>query len=357
MKKGFATRCILVLLSISLALLFTPVVSAAKDAKPIVWKIQTPWPSSIWTHKSAEVWAKDVEDLTDGQLKIDLYCAGEIVPAFEIFDAVRVGTLDAGLTWSGYNIGKYPSLTLFASTPGFLDLLGFWTWIHVGGGLDLWQEVYGDVVKVFCWGMTWAETGGWSNKKIETLDDFKGVKYRTSLIWGEILSEAGAAVITLPGGDVVPSLQRGTLDAAEFAGPDTDYMVGFQDVAKYNYYPGLHQMNCAMELIINPKKWKELPDHLKKMVRAANDMNVTHALTQYILADLKAIDKIKATGTTILKFPVEMQKEILQRFIDKYDSQKDPMFQKVWKSQKDFMRLYLPYMELQKVEAQVDIPK
>ena len=226
-----------VLLATCLMLLCLPAVSSAKGDKPIVWKIQTPWPTAVWTHKSAEMWAKDVEALSGGQLKIDLYGPGEIVPAFEIFDAVRVGTLDAGLTWSGYNIGKYPSLTLLAATPGFMDILGYWTWIHAGGGKELWQEIYGDVVKVFPWGMTWAETGGWANKKIEKLDDFKGIKYRTSLIWGEILSEAGAAVITLPGGDVVPSLQRGTLDAAEFATPDLDFMLGFQDVAKYNYYP------------------------------------------------------------------------------------------------------------------------
>ena len=116
-------------------------------------------------------------------------------------------------------------------------------------------------------------------------------------------------------------------------------------------------MAVALELIINPKQWQELPDHLKKVVQAANDMNVTHALTQFIMADLKAVDKIKASGTTIMKFPPEMQKEILERFVKKYDSQKDPMFQKVWKSQKDFLKLYQPYLELQKVEAQMDVFK
>ena len=227
---------------------------AVSADKPVVWKVQTPWPPALWQHKAAQIWAQDIEKLSGGRMKIDLYATDEIVPAFEIYDSVRVGTLDAGHTWSGYVIGKFPAATMFAATPAFFDLLGYWTWMNAGGGKELWQEMYGDTVVVFPSGMLWAEGGGWANKKIEKLADFKGLKYRTVLIWGQILSEVGASVVTLPAGDIVPSLQRGTLDAAEFSTPITDFPLGFHEVAKYYYAPGLHQISGFLELMINPEK-------------------------------------------------------------------------------------------------------
>jgi TRAP-type mannitol/chloroaromatic compound transport system substrate-binding protein len=323
----------------------------------VVWKVQTTWPQALWQHKAGIIWAKDIEKLSGGRMKIDLYSSGEIVPAFEIYDSVRVGTLDAGHTWSGYNIGKFPGCTLFAATPAFFDLLGYFTWMYQGGGKELWQEMYGDNVVVFPAGMLWAEGGGWANKMIQRLEDFKGLKYRTVLIWGQILSEIGASVVTLPAGDIVPSLQRKTLDAAEFSTPVTDIPLGFHEVAKYCYFPGLHQIAGFLELIINPKKWQALPDDLKVVVVAATDMAVTHELTAWLVDDCKAVQKFKDYGTTIVKFPKEMQQQILERFVEKYNMQKDPMFQKIWKSQKDFLKLYTPYMKLQAVDADVDVNK
>lgn len=333
-----------------------PAAMASAD-KPIVWKVQTPWPPALWQHKAAKIWADDIAKMSGGRMKIDLYSSGEIVPAFEIYDAVRMGTLDAGHTWAGYVIGKFPAATLFAATPAFFDLKGYLTWMYAGGGKELWQEMYGDSVVVFPAGMLFAEGGGWANKKIQKLEDFKGLKYRTVLIWGQILSEVGASVVTLPAGDIVPSLQRGTLDAAEFSTPVTDLPLGFHEVAKYCHFPGLHQIAGFLELIINPKKWKELPDDLKEIVKAAADAGVAHALTGWLLDDCKAVQTFREKGVEIVKFPAKMQQEVLNRFVEKYNAQKDPMFQKVWKSQKEFLKIYTPYMELQKVDAKVDVNK
>jgi TRAP-type mannitol/chloroaromatic compound transport system substrate-binding protein len=354
-KKGFLV-CLMVLSVFVLGIVMgaSPVFAADKD-KPIVWKVQTPWPQALWQHKAAVIWAKDVGTLSGGRMKIDLYSSGELVPAFEIYDSVRVGTLDAGHTWAGYSIGKFPADTMMAATPAFFDLLGYYTWMYAGGGKELWQEIYGDSVVVMPVGMLWAEGGGWANKKIQKLSDFKGLKYRTVLIWGQILSEAGASVVTLPAGDIVPSLQRGTLDAAEFSTPVTDIPLGFHEVAKYCYFPGLHQIAGFTELIINPKKWAALPDDLKEVVKGASDMALAHALTKWLVADCEAVKKFKEYGTQIIKFPKEMQQEILEKFVEKYNNNKDPMFQKVWQSQKKFLKLYTPYMELQKVDAKVDI--
>jgi len=333
MKRRFFVIASVVLALFFLGLMVVPASTlAAGNDKPIVWKVQTPWPQALWQHKAGVIWAQDIERLSGGRMKIDLYSSGELVPAFEIYDSVRVGTLDAGHTWAGYNIGKFPACTLFAATPAFFDLLGYMTWMYEGGGKELWQEMYGDNVVVLPAGMLWAEGGGWANKMIQSLSDFKGLKYRTVLIWGQILSEAGASVVTLPAGDIVPSLQRGTLDAAEFSTPVTDVPLGFHEVAKYCYFPGLHQIAGFLELIINPKKWQALPDDMKQVVQ-----------------------KFKEYGTQVVKFPKEMQQDILERFVKKYNAQKDPMFQKVWKSQKEFLKLYTPYMKLQSVDAEVDV--
>jgi len=356
MKRRFFVIASVVLALFFLGLMVVPASTlAAGNDKPIVWKVQTPWPQALWQHKAGVIWAQDIERLSGGRMKIDLYSSGELVPAFEIYDSVRVGTLDAGHTWAGYNIGKFPACTLFAATPAFFDLLGYMTWMYEGGGKELWQEMYGDNVVVLPAGMLWAEGGGWANKMIQSLSDFKGLKYRTVLIWGQILSEAGASVVTLPAGDIVPSLQRGTLDAAEFSTPVTDVPLGFHEVAKYCYFPGLHQIAGFLELIINPKKWQALPDDMKQVVIAASDMAVTHSLTGWLVDDCKAVQKFKEYGTQVVKFPKEMQQDILERFVKKYNAQKDPMFQKVWKSQKEFLKLYTPYMKLQSVDAEVDV--
>jgi TRAP-type mannitol/chloroaromatic compound transport system substrate-binding protein len=245
---------------------------------------------------------------------------------------------------------------MFAATPAFFDLLGYWTWMQAGGGKELWQETYGNALKVFPAGMLFAEGGGWANKKITKLSDFKGLKYRTVLIWGQILAEAGASVVTLPAGEIVPSLQRGTLDAAEFSTPVTDLPLGFHEVAKYWYFPGLHQIAGFVELLVNNKKWDALPADLKEVVKAACDTEMARALTNWLVADCQAVQKIKKEGkVSIMRFPKEMQQDVLERFLKKYDAQKDPMFQKVWKSQKEFMKMYNPYMKLQSVDAEVEI--
>lgn len=339
-----------------LGIMMQPAFTLAAD-KQIVWKVQTPWPQSLWHHKSGEIWAKDIERLSGGRMKIQLFSAGEIVPAFEVYDAVRKGVLDAGHTWAGYNIGKFPALSMYAATPAFFDLLGYMTWMYEGGGKELLQEVYGKNVVAFPVGMLWAEGGGWANKLIQKMEDFKGLKYRTVLVWGEILTDVGASVLTLPAGEIVPALQRGTLDAAEFSTPTTDVPLGFHEVAKYCYFPGLHQIAGFLELIINPKKWEALPNDLKEVVKACNDMAITHQLTGWLVDDCKAIQKFKDRGTKIVKYPPKMQQDILDRFVKKYNAYPDPMFQKVWKSQKAFLKIYAPYMKLQAVDAEVDVNK
>jgi TRAP-type mannitol/chloroaromatic compound transport system substrate-binding protein len=355
-KKQVLIGMSVVVFSVFAVLIFHGAAVAA-DKDVVTWRVQTPWPPNIWQHKSAEIWAEDVEKLSGGKLKIKLFSSGELVPAFEIYDSVRTGTLDAGHGWAGYNIGKFPACTFFAATPAFTDFKGYMTWVYSAGGKELWQEIYGDKVKVFPAGMLYAEGGGWSNKKITKLQDYKGLKYRTVLIWGEILNEIGASVVTLPAADIVPSLQRGTLDAAEFSTPVTDLPLGFHEVCDYWHGPGLHQISGFLELIINPKSWEKLSEQSKTAVEYACRAAITRQLAPWLIADAKAVQEMQAGETELVHFPREMQQEILERFQKKYENHKNPMFRKCWKSFKDFMSYYGPYNQLQSVEAYVEIWK
>ncbi len=357
MKKRKILVCLMSLSLVAFCGLFFSAAAGAAKQETITWKVQTPWPPSLMNHKVAESWAKNVEKLSGGQLKIKVFSSGEIVPAFEIYDAVRTGTLDAGHGWSGYNIGKFPGLIFFSSTPAFVDLKGYMSWVLSGGGKELWQEIYGQKVKVLPASMHWAEGGGWANHKIVKLEDYKGLKYRTALIWGEILNDIGASVVTLPAADIVPSLQRGTLDAAEFSVPSSDLNLGFHEVCDYWHGPGLHQMSTFNELIINPKSWEELPEQSKLAVEVACQAAISKGLSDWLIADAKAFQQMQQSDTEFVHFPPEMQQEIMDRFKEKYDNYDDEMFQKCWKSLKDFMSYYGPYDQLQSVDAQVEIWK
>jgi TRAP-type mannitol/chloroaromatic compound transport system substrate-binding protein len=263
----------------------------------------------------------------------------------------------AGFTLPAFLIPKYPAAILFAGTPAFFDLLGYFTWMHAHGGKELLQETYGNALKVFPAGMYWAKVGGWGNKKIETLNDFKGHKYSTTNpVWRKIISESGASVDVLAGLECIFRLQRGNLDAAENSTPWTDMLIGFHKFSKYCYFPGVHQTAGLFELLVNNEKWNALPADLKEIIKGACDVAMAISLTNWTLDDAKAAKLLKDQGkVTVVKYSKEMQQEILDKFVAEYDAVKDPMFQKVWKSQKEFMKIYVPYMKLQQVDAEVKL--
>jgi len=336
-------------------------------AEPIVtWKVFSPFFIGSWENKTAQIWTEDIFKISGGRMRIELSApvAGETFP--DLFKATQDGTIDAAYTWPGLLIGKYPAGALFAGTPAFFDLMGYYTWMHAYGGKELWQETYGNTVKVFPAGIFWAKVGGWTNKKIETMDDFKGLKYRTSdrawhrtgdLIWGKVLTEKGVSPVKMPyGTQAVASLRGGTLDAAEGLTPWGDMSIRFHKVAKFCYFPGIQDFAGFLELVVNNQKWDALPPDLKEIVKVACDAAMARSLTKWALDDAKVVKILRDEDqVNIAKFPKEVQQEFLDRFVAHYDSVQDPMFQKVWKSQKEFMKIYVPYMKLQQVDAEVKL--
>lgn len=325
---------------------------------PITWKVQTPWPNGIWSHKAAQIWADDVSRMSGDRLKIDLLETVRGEMPGDVVDAVQKGIRDAGYTWPGLDSQKIPAAILFASPPAFFDLLGFFTWIQAYGGKDLLQEIYGNSVKIFPAGMSWGKVGLWATIKVEAMTDLKGKKIRTtSPFLGKIYAEEGASLVTSPAViGAIFALAGGTLDAADGSTPIIDFMFGFPKHTQYAYFPSLQMVAAYYTVCINNQKWEALPADLKVIVMEACNAANAKSLTNWLLDDAKAIRLIKEQGKpTIAKMSPQMQQEILNRLLAQYDAVPDPLFQKVWKSQKEFMKIYVPYMELQKVDAVVNL--
>jgi len=319
----------------------------------IVWKAQSSYPAGLpQLYAPAEHFAKLVEKITDGRLVIRMNPGGAIVPSKQIFDAVSTGILDLGCTWAGWWIGKFPASVLFGNSfPNGMQMQEMLAWIYVGGGLELWNELYKGhgVVVLPPYGMLGSENFCWSRKPINSLADFKGLKFRTVGIWGKCLERLGARVVSLPGGEVYPALERGVIDAAEFATPAIDRKLGFQEICKYLKVPGIHEPCAPTETLVNEKSWAKLPDDLKDKVKYALKLSCFHAINLAMKQDAEAMNFfLHYPGLHVSKLSPEMIKGIVKignEELDRY-AKKDPFFAKVLKSQRDFRKLVEPYASL-----------
>lgn len=328
---------------------------AAEAQKKIVWKTQLIFGSGTVFADYYRMWVKRVNEITGGRLVLEAHYAGEIVGPFEQFDAVRSGVLDAGYSWTGYWFGKFPAGIFFAGVPGGLRVKDYYTWLFEHGGLSLWEEIYDKFnIKPMPIATYANEIFCWSNKPLRSLDDFKGLKIRQSGIWVEGLKMLGASPVTMAGPEIVPSMERGVIDAAEFSTVAQDFSMGLPQVAKYAHFPSVHQPGTYMELLINKNSWKALPDDLKNLLEAS----IREALFEtWIKAEndsAKALIKIKEAGVKVVKLSPEIQKRVMELsgiILKKY-SEKDPMFAKVYKSQTDYRNFIKEYKELMRIEGE-----
>lgn len=246
--------------------------AAGSDAgKTYRWKLITTWPKNLpGLGVAPERLAQRIRAMSNGRLDIKVYGAGELVPAFEIFDAVSQGTAEMGHGAAYYWPGKLPVAALFATVPFGMSAQEMTGWLHQGGGLDLWRELYAPFnLRPFPGGNTGVQMAGWFNKEINSLDDLQGLKMRIPGLGGEVLQRAGGVPVSLPGGEVFTSLQTGVIDATEWVGPYNDLALGLHTVAKYYYYPGWHEPGPALETLINQDAWDSLPADLQAIVEAA----------------------------------------------------------------------------------------
>ena len=318
--------------------------------KTIQWKMASSWPSGTQIQWAADFFAKTVNEMSAGRLEIKSYPAGKLIGALQVFDAVRMGTIDVSHCSPAYQIGKLPAAALFGYIPFGMEPIPYLTWMYEGEGLALYKELYAKYDFGFAapCGIIPTEDLAWSNKPIRSMADFKGLKFRTSGYWGEILTDAGAAVTMLPAGEIYEALQRKVLDAAEFSIPSMDKTLHFYEITKYLLTPGIHQPSTILDCIVNKKSWEKLPEDLKSIVKAAAQLTTMRMLTDSINKDIAALDFFKKKGIKIEYLDPKIQKELYAKslLLMKKKAAKDPFFAKVWNSQIKFRKGYNSYKKV-----------
>jgi len=259
------------------------------------WNMVTSWPPGLpGTGVGAEKLAQRVEAASAGRLKIKVFAGGELVPALEVFDAVRSGTAQMGHDASYYHRGKVAAAQYFTAIPFGLNAQEMNAWIYWGGGLELWHELFApfDIVP-FPVGNTGVQMAGWFNKEINSVADLSGLKIRMPGLGGEVIQRAGAIQVTVPGSEIFTSLQSGSIDAAEWIGPYNDVSLGLHKAARYYYYPGWHEPGPVIECTINKTAWEALPEDLQEILRLACQAANVDMQAEYDWGNAKALQQLK----------------------------------------------------------------
>ncbi|OCC15276.1 TRAP transporter solute receptor, unknown substrate 6 [Dissulfuribacter thermophilus] len=328
--------------------------------KRFLWRMVTSWPPNFpILQTGAERLAKRVGELSGGRLMIQVYAGGELVPPLGVFDAVSQGTVECGHSASYYWAGKNPAFQWFTSIPFGLNAQGMNTWFYQGNGLKLWRELYSNFnIVPRPAGNTGVQMGGWFNKEINTIDDFKGLKMRIPGLGGKVIKKVGATVVLLPGGEIYTSLERGVIDATEWVGPAHDIRMGFHKVAKYYYGPGWHEPGSALEFIVNKKAHDALPEDLKQVLDVAcAELNI-QMLTEFEYENAKALKKLMNDHKVNLRhFPPQVLKKLrkVAKETIEQEAQKDKMAKKVHEDFKAFQALMAPWANISEQEYYTNI--
>ena len=278
-----------------------------------IWRMVTSWSSILpIIQNGAEQFAKNLDVMSGGRLKIQVYAGGELVGPLEVFDAVSSGTVECGHSASYYWPEKVPAAQWFTTVPFGLKASELNTWLHQGGGLELWREVYAphNVIPMPA-GNTGIQMGGWFDKAITTPEDFKDLKIRMPGLGGRVLSKLGAEVILLPASEIYPALESGKINATEWIGPYDDMRMGFHRIAKYYYAPGWHEPGTGFEYIVNRNAYEALEPDLKLILKAATADLATQVFTAYEYYNTGAMLKIvKERKVQLRLFPQAVLKEL-----------------------------------------------
>jgi TRAP-type mannitol/chloroaromatic compound transport system substrate-binding protein len=276
----------------------------AQSAPEIKWRMAASWPKSLDTlYGGAELLTKAVAEATDNKFQIQLFAAGEIVPALQVLDAVQNGTVEMGHTASYYYFGKDPTFTFGTAVPFGPNQRLNQAWYMLGGGKELLNEFYkGYNVRSFLAGNTGCQMGGWFRKEIKTVDDLKGLKMRIGGFTGRVMQKLGAVPQQIAGGDIYPALEKGTIDAAEWVGPYDDEKLGFYKVAPHYYYPGWWEGGPILLSFVNLDKWNALPKHYQNIIEQAGQYANSWMMAKYDQTNPPALRRLLAGGTKLHAF-------------------------------------------------------
>ena len=321
-----------------------PATAAVRWRMPVAFNTNLPaiGENSAWVSQT-------VAKLTDGHFALEVFEPGELVSPLEIVDAVREGKVQAGYTWLGYDQGKLPVSTLFGAVPFGFEPDGFSAWWYEGGGRELAQEIYRPlgIEPVLC-GLIGPETAGWFRKPIETTDDLVGLKIRFAGLGGQVLQGLGASVTLLPGGEIFQALERGAIDATEFSLPAVDQQLGFNRVARYNYFPGWHQPFTTAHLAINLSAWQSLSDSNRAVLETACTAGVTRNLARAEAIQAPVLRHYELTGihTERIPEPILAALEAESARVLEREARKDADFARVLASQQAFDREYSVWRQI-----------
>ncbi|HSO05944.1 MAG TPA: TRAP transporter substrate-binding protein DctP [Pelomicrobium sp.] len=314
-----------------------PMIASAQSGKTFNWKMTTTWPAGSPFYQSgpgsAESFAKKCEVLSGGRLKIKVFAAGELLPAFEGFDACSAGTVEMNHGVAYYWSGKTFAAQYFGTVPFGMSYLGQHAWLWEGGGMALWEEVYKPFgLKPLPVGCTNVQMTGWFKKPVGSVNDFKGLKMRIPGLAGKVYATLGVDVKLLPGGEIFPALERGVIDAAEWVGPFLDQKLGLQNAAKFYYTTGWHEPSTTSEIVINQKAWDSLPEDLKQvMIIAAQAVDLEGILWLETKNSVALAELVEKDGVKVSTLPPDVVKKLKEATADTLSSSaaKDPVTKKV----------------------------
>ena len=322
----------------------------AKEKTEYKWKMVTSWPKNFpGLGTGAENLAKLITNLSNNRIKVKVFGANELVPPLEVFDFVSKGGAELGHSGAYYWKGKSQACQFFSSVPFGMNSQEMNAWLYYGDGIKLWEKLY-DKFNLIPRpaGNTGVQMGGWFNKKINSVNDLKGLKMRIPGLGGEVLSRAGGTPVTLAGSEIFTALQTGVIDATEWVGPYNDRAFGLHKAAKYYYYPGWHEPGPTIECMINKDKYNGLPDDLKLVIDIACKAINLDMLSDYTAKNNLALQFLKSEDISILKFPNEVltKLKVISDEILKEISLTDDITNEVYKSYTSFKENVEPWTNI-----------
>lgn len=316
----------------------------AAHATRITWRVPVVFQTNLPVLGDNPLYvARQIESASGGAIRIKLFEPGEVVPAFSVTDAVRDNKVEAGYTWLGYDQGKIPASALLGAVPFSMEPWEYSAWWYEAGGRELAEALYRphNIHLLFC-GMTGPETAGWFRSPIKSLSDVQGLKIRFAGIGGKVIEQLGASVTMLPGGEIFQALEKGAIDATEFALPVVDQTLGFDRVAKYNYYPGWHQPFTASHLVINTRHWDAITDADRALIETACTAGVTRNLARSEGLQGAVMAKFPERGVHAETLPMELLRELeeVTAQVLAAEAKADPDFANILESQQKFRAEY-----------------
>jgi TRAP-type mannitol/chloroaromatic compound transport system substrate-binding protein len=349
-----AIRLSLLVLASSLVLglvLPDPAAAQATAQKNVRWKMASAFASGLdVVGESGPIFAENLRKMSGGTLDVKFFEPGALVPAFEVFNAVSKGSIEAGWTTPGFHVGQIPAAPWFTTVPFGPQAGEYLAWLRYGGGHALKDEIYGrhGVKGISCVVIT-PEASGWFRKEIKTVDDLKGLKMRFFGLGARVMQTLGVQTQLIPPGEIYPALERGIIDATELAFPSIDIKQGFHQVAKHYYFPGWHQQSSVTEFLVNLKKWNELSEAHRKMIEVACDANITWSFVTSEARQFGALkDLVEKHGVKIHYW----SDAILARMRSAWEeviaeeSAKDPDFKRAHESYSAFRKQYAIWKEV-----------